>query len=549
MAHVSSFGAVGDGVTNDTAAIQAALDSGDRYVEFSGKTYKISAPLYVRSNTLVEGNNAQIIASSTLITSAFIVQGSTSTTEIPLSANVNKDSTLLVTSSSHGIQQGETFRLVGQRLAASIDAHADDRLGMSTPNAVGPWFGEYVTAQEIIDSTRIRTSSGLFFNGYRTDNTEETLPDARLRSTINKMNWAENVTVQNFVVRVNSYDSVRVEYGKDVLLYNIRDFKTGTSGSSFSVRGSLRTTIDHCHAEISSPPQSGATIYSRNLYKFISSQHCALRNSTSQNGSQVVDVTYHQFYTIPSIANTVENCTISGYTTNAITIHPGCWGQRIVNNECRSSDAYSSVASGIGCRAPHSIITGNILANKPRVGTGPQSTPTGNYGICLYDGGGHHTLVSNNHITGYDRAFAHQDGNEEAERHGVIAVTVTGNHFQDFVCGVAISKASTSVPVDSALTISSNTFTSGYAGATGIQLDYDGQTRGIMVNSNNFVFSQTSSVPIRVGRQTKNPVITNNIATGAVTTFLVTESNASNGTIAMRGNILSNRWGTVQYHP
>lgn len=547
MVHVSKFGAVGNGITDDTVAIQQALDAGDRYVEFSGSTYKISAPLYIRPNTLVEGNNAQIIASSSLIHSAFIAKGVPDTTEINLAVDLNKNSSLLVTTTPHGIRQGETFRLVGQRIAASADASNDDRLSMSTPNATGPWFGEYVTAQEVIDATRIRLSSGLYFNGYRTDKTQETHPDARERTTLNSIAWAENITLQNFVIRVNATDSVRIDYGKDVFINNIRDYKTGTAGSSFSIRGCLRTTIQNCHAEISEPPVAGSTIYSRNLYKIIASQNCALRNSTSQNGSQVADVSYNRYYFIPSIANTIENCVFAGFTVNAITIHPGCWGQRIVNNECRASDAYRN-ASGIGCRAPYSIITGNTLQSAPRDGTGPQSTPTGNYGICLYDGGGHHTLISNNHITGFDRSIAHQDGNEAPERHGVLAVTVTGNHLQDFVCGFALSKSTASGPVHSALTLSSNTFTSGFEGATGIQLDYDGQTRFVMVNSNNFVFSRTTSVPIRIGKNAKDPVLTNNIATGAITTFYETEPYANNGTIAMRGNVLSNNWGTVRYY-
>ena len=48
---VKDFGAVGDGVTDDTAAIQAALDSGAEGVYIPGGTYKITASLVVDGNT------------------------------------------------------------------------------------------------------------------------------------------------------------------------------------------------------------------------------------------------------------------------------------------------------------------------------------------------------------------------------------------------------------------------------------------------------------------------------------------------------------------
>ena len=59
---VVDYGATGDGVTNDRAAIQAALDAafaaGGGTVFVPSGTYKIDRPLIVRSNTVLEGAGA-----------------------------------------------------------------------------------------------------------------------------------------------------------------------------------------------------------------------------------------------------------------------------------------------------------------------------------------------------------------------------------------------------------------------------------------------------------------------------------------------------------
>lgn len=57
---VKDFGAVGDGVTDDTAAIQAALDSGASTVTFTDGTYLIGSQVTVASNTVIDFGNSII---------------------------------------------------------------------------------------------------------------------------------------------------------------------------------------------------------------------------------------------------------------------------------------------------------------------------------------------------------------------------------------------------------------------------------------------------------------------------------------------------------
>lgn len=62
---VKDFGAVGNGVTNDTTAVQAAFNSGAKQINFvAGETYLVSSGLTLPTDVQIEGNGATITASS-----------------------------------------------------------------------------------------------------------------------------------------------------------------------------------------------------------------------------------------------------------------------------------------------------------------------------------------------------------------------------------------------------------------------------------------------------------------------------------------------------
>lgn len=81
---VSVYGAVGDGVTDDTLALQKALNATGMILFESGKTYLISSELQVKSNTYIYGSGAIIKAKT----------GYASETNLMMARNYGKESTV-----------------------------------------------------------------------------------------------------------------------------------------------------------------------------------------------------------------------------------------------------------------------------------------------------------------------------------------------------------------------------------------------------------------------------------------------------------------------
>ena len=95
---VKDFGAVGDGVANDTAAIQAAVNVGN-VIQFPSGTYKLTSSVQIPQNTLVDLGEATIdISSAPSASNAFRVLG-TFDSAYSLTADTSVNGTTLTLSS------------------------------------------------------------------------------------------------------------------------------------------------------------------------------------------------------------------------------------------------------------------------------------------------------------------------------------------------------------------------------------------------------------------------------------------------------------------
>lgn len=76
IAMLKDFGAFGDNTTDDTAAIQAALNSGASTIDGEGKTYKVTTTLDLSSNTIFQNATLTFATNSDTLLSAIGTQGS-----------------------------------------------------------------------------------------------------------------------------------------------------------------------------------------------------------------------------------------------------------------------------------------------------------------------------------------------------------------------------------------------------------------------------------------------------------------------------------------
>lgn len=90
VANVLDFGAIGDGVTDDTTAIQNALNSGVGNVYFPTGTYKISSGLTVACSIFGDGQGESIITSTATIAYMLTVSGRRTISDLTISGNGNQ---------------------------------------------------------------------------------------------------------------------------------------------------------------------------------------------------------------------------------------------------------------------------------------------------------------------------------------------------------------------------------------------------------------------------------------------------------------------------
>jgi len=157
-ANVKDFGAVGDGTTDDTTAVQAALDSGSSVVYMPEGIYKVAEQLTCPANVSIYGDGKE----KSVITAAGVTAGSftdfavlfksgTAPTQIAeLASNVTKTTRTLDFASAHGLSVGDIILIYNPSDSSFSGYRASYRAG------------EYCTVSSVPSTTQITIEGGLY---------------------------------------------------------------------------------------------------------------------------------------------------------------------------------------------------------------------------------------------------------------------------------------------------------------------------------------------------------------------------------------------------
>jgi hypothetical protein len=397
---VKDFGAVGDGVTDDTAAIQAAINSiSAGTVRVPIGTYKTSSSLSLKSNVTLECDDGAVFAPAHT-SGDFADFIGTVGSEYDLSVEATTGDTTITVSGSPGFQVGDTIHIVSVRNALSRTDTGTWWLGGGTVNAQYAYYAEWNTIAEDLGSGQYRLATPLLFPGYKTSAAGETLTN-RTASTVKKVTPCANAAwIGGKVIRNTA--GARVFYtlwAKDCNLSNISIERGAVLGSSVDIRASWNCTATAiAHSNDPTLAWDYNTYHGQlNRFKLVGTQDCGFNSVSDSYAAQSVDFTYGS----PTLfCNVRPFCRNSTFTRcfEGLTSHPGSYQESWTNNKI-----VDCLDDGITIRGYMPVVSDNEIYSTLETTTGAVSTET--YGIKLLYGGPRRAIVSGNTVRGFYGAF------------------------------------------------------------------------------------------------------------------------------------------------
>ena len=409
--NVKDFGAKGDGVTDDTAAIQAACDHagalGFALIVFPHGSYKVTERIALPGNCSVNGFGSRILCSSS--NGAFMVEGQGLGTQVALGSNATSGDTTITTASAHGLVAGDMALLWSQRDSLS-EAAGDWRLGYH--QGLKCYFAEPVSIQAVPSTTTVSLSNGLIFPGYRTDAVQDT-GSGRTAATLAKLNFSENVTIRNFVIdHGGSGSAISAQYAKNFVVDNVV-VNTGTSldgvsGISLFACYGVRINGVSVFGDKTQQIETGDENFWRWTAVGVSScWYVVVDDCHYGNVANGTDFTFYENYWC-SMFCAMRNSFVVDATAVPSTSHPGVYANEFSNN------TFVNCRTGLTIRSRAARITGNeFTKSKPSEEEDERAIVLQSSAID--------SIVSGNRISGYyigieDQAYSAGVGMLETHR-------------------------------------------------------------------------------------------------------------------------------------
>lgn len=383
MLYVDSFGAVGDGTSDDTQAIQKAIDFAQdnnlRVLAFTpGRSYKITACLSVTKALSLYGCNAKLL--SYVDSGHFLTFCGSLEPEIVLSENVYAQSgdesfVRISTVSPHSYSIGDRVILQSQR-----DALAEDSgiywCGTSTKSTNTAQYAEVLTINQVVNGTTIQCTGSLVYPYYYANRDPDvdvsTNPVQREHSTIRRANFLTGFVIRDLTVEC--YGQGKTHQDNTMLLFacadatveNVRITQHGGHGRCFAMQNCLNTAWIDCVADASHTHYDDymETHAIDNHFTFFSSWYCSAVRCASYHAGQSFDSTYAvamdglDYVRCPCLYPAVKNCMVHGSMDSAATNHSGSFGCSYENSR------FVNFSRALAVRSPFSAVIGCFFSAK-----------------------------------------------------------------------------------------------------------------------------------------------------------------------------------------
>lgn len=375
--YVEAFGAKGDGVSDDTQAIQAAIDfaveNSAPAVSFShGRSYKITQKLNINGAVSFFGNGAHIL--SYVTAGPFFITSGVLGGEIRLAENViathgDESKITITTGDPHGFAAGDRVILQSQRDALAEDS-GEYWCGTPTVSTKTCQYAEVLTVQDVLSDTEIQCTGSLIYPYYYADREAgvdvSAQADQRDHSTVRKANfltgfWIKDLTVDCYGQgETHSDNTMILRLCEDAVVENVRIVTHGGHGRLFAFDNCLNCAFVRCVADASK------TVYESymdshaidNHFTFASSWACVADGCATYHAGQSFDATYTSpdssldRVRCPSLFPSVRNCLVHGPVDSAATNHSGCFG--CTYESCK----FINFARALAVRSPATIVHG-----------------------------------------------------------------------------------------------------------------------------------------------------------------------------------------------
>lgn len=501
-----TYGTTADGVTDDTAALQAALDSGARFVYVPTGVYRISAPLRVPASTVFYTFSATLVSDAPGLEAFITAWGSyTTAKKFELAAPADAGARVLETKLPHTYQPGDVLRLVSQRVSTNPDDAGDDQLGWATgtgQTGTGPYFAEFVRVQAVTDTT-VTLDNGILFNGYRHNADQETDPAAGPSAYLADFNGrGDNVIISGFEFEGEADYGVRVTRARNVRVRDIR-WTREQPGRFIQFQDCYYADGERCYIETRQWEESdeGVDHAAINQYHVVGSWRSGFTHCRSVRGTQPYDFTYSGSIPHPSVWCYVRESTAEGVLHNPVTAHPGTYGIIVASNiftDCQHS--------GISIRSNAAEVTHNIVRGSNRADR---------VGLYVFEGGGKESRIESNTVAGFDIAMRLNDGGSKPFRDRIDTV-FRANTMRDFRIGWMRTRT-TGQPVPAepqGVSLIGNRFESDHPDAVAV-ITCEGARgiNGLVIDSNEFILrgSLSQTTGVLVTANSRGVVITGNV--------------------------------------